>query len=332
MAFNSQLSAQAGAITSWVSATDNLQHVAYIGQNGHVYELYMRVGQQPWRYDDLTAISGAPHAQGGALTSWLSATDNNQHVVYIGHDQHLYVNFMRVGQQPWQFDDLTAISGCPPALLAPPMSQLTSWVSASDNLQHVAYLSSDQIYEVFKRVGGQPWSYAGPSLDAGAIFGVASSALTSWVSPADNVQHIACDLWQEPGELEQMSVRELLMPVGEPPWTSNFIAFNDGDNVVTALTSWVSVTDQLQHIAYIRTADVIENYTKMGSRSWSSAFPTLDSGSPPAANYALTSWVSATDNLQHMAYIGQDNHVYELYAKVGVPPWNFDDITLIASQ
>ena len=36
--------------------------VAYVGQNGHVYELYMHVGQQPWQFDDVTAISGAPIA------------------------------------------------------------------------------------------------------------------------------------------------------------------------------------------------------------------------------------------------------------------------------
>ena len=42
MALDSQLLAQDGALTSWLSATDNLQHVEYIGQNGHVHDFTRR--------------------------------------------------------------------------------------------------------------------------------------------------------------------------------------------------------------------------------------------------------------------------------------------------
>jgi hypothetical protein len=37
-----------------MSTTDNKQHIAYVGGNGHVYELYMQPGGPPWAFDDAT--------------------------------------------------------------------------------------------------------------------------------------------------------------------------------------------------------------------------------------------------------------------------------------
>jgi hypothetical protein len=122
--------AQNGAITSWISSTDNTYHIAYIGQDGHVDEIYQSANGSA-AFDDLTEISGAPHhAQGGALTSWVLTTDNLQHVAYIGDDGHVYELYMPVGQQSWQQDDLTAISGAPHHAQS---GALTSWVSTTGN-------------------------------------------------------------------------------------------------------------------------------------------------------------------------------------------------------
>ena len=211
--------AQGGALTSWVSSTDNVQHVAYIGDDGHVYETYMPVGQQPWAYDDLTQISGAPHhAQGGALTSWVSSTDNVQHVAYIGDDGHVYETYMPVGQQPWAYDDLTQISGAPHHAQG---GALTSWVSSTDNVQHVAYIGDDgHVYETYMPVGQQPWAYDDATNTNGAIL-PESGALTSWFSAMDKTQHIAY-LGQGGGLLFSGGHPDALsMRVGQLPWHFN---------------------------------------------------------------------------------------------------------------
>jgi hypothetical protein len=41
-------------MTSWVSSTDNVQHIAYIGRNGHVEELRAKIGAGGvnWAVDD----------------------------------------------------------------------------------------------------------------------------------------------------------------------------------------------------------------------------------------------------------------------------------------
>jgi hypothetical protein len=101
--------AQGGALTSWVSSTDNLQHIAYIDRNGHIDELYLKIGAggASWAFDEPTVISGAPLAQGGALTSWVSSTDNLQHIAYIDRNGHVDELFLKIGAggASWKFDD-----------------------------------------------------------------------------------------------------------------------------------------------------------------------------------------------------------------------------------
>jgi photosystem II stability/assembly factor-like uncharacterized protein len=125
--------AQGGALTSWVSSGDNVQHMAYIDTRGHIIELYMPVGQPPWRgYADVHDQAGAPLAQGGALTSWVSSGDNVQHLVYIDRRGHIIELYMPVGQPPWRpYADVHDQTGAPTAQ----GGALTSWVSSGDNLQ-----------------------------------------------------------------------------------------------------------------------------------------------------------------------------------------------------
>jgi hypothetical protein len=101
--------AQGGALTSWVSSGDNVQHLSYIDTRGHIIELYMPVGQPPWRpYSDPHDQAGAPAAQGGALMSWVSSGDNVQHLVFIDGRGHIIELYMTVGQPPWNpYNDVT---------------------------------------------------------------------------------------------------------------------------------------------------------------------------------------------------------------------------------
>ena len=158
---NPSISAEAPAagwpgLTSWVSPTDNLQHIAYIDANGNVQELYKHPGDQPWSWDEPSRIAGAPGAQGGALTSWFSTTDNMQHIAYIDSGGHVQELYMHPGQQPWNWDEPSRIAGAPGAQ----GGALTSWVSTTDNMQHIAYIDSGGfIEELYMHPGQQPWAY-----------------------------------------------------------------------------------------------------------------------------------------------------------------------------
>jgi hypothetical protein len=151
---------QGSALTSWVSSTDNKQHIAYIGPNGDVYELYMSVGVQPWRWDNVTTTSGAPPAQqGSGLTSWISTTDDKQHIAYIGKNGHVYELYMPVGVQPWHWDDATANQ---PLSYPPRDGGLTSWISnaVQPAYQQIAYIGTDSnVYLLLMPAGQPPWRW-----------------------------------------------------------------------------------------------------------------------------------------------------------------------------
>jgi hypothetical protein len=322
LAFAASPLAQRGALTSWLSTTDNVQHIAYIGQNGHIYELYMHPGQQPWGEDDVTGTAGAPAAQSGALTSWLSASDNLQHIAYIGQNGHVYELYMHPGQQPWGVDDVTGTAGAPAAQ----SGALTSFLSTSDNVQHIAYIGQNgHVYELYMHPGQQPWGVDDVTGTAGAP-AAQSGALTSWLSTSDNVQHIAYV-----GPYGQ--VYELYMHPGQQPWGVDDVTGTAGAPAAQsgALTSFLSTSDNVQHIAYIgQNGHVYELYMHPGQQPWGVDDVTGTAGAPAAQSGALTSWLSTSDNLQHIAYVGPYGQVYELYMHPGQQPWGVDNVTGIA--
>ncbi len=73
---------------------DRSQHVNFIDENGHVHELYRSPDPAAqWVDNDLTAIAGAPQAE-GSLQAY-SQEDGSQHVNFIdikGDVHELYLN------------------------------------------------------------------------------------------------------------------------------------------------------------------------------------------------------------------------------------------------
>ena len=205
--------AQAGALTSWWSTSDNLQHIAYIDRNGHVQDCYMQPGNYPWRVYDVSNDASPPRPQAGALTSWWSTSDNTQHIAYIdgnGHVQELYV---RPGQPPWQSRDVIDDIKAPRGQWAQ-AGALTTWWSPVDGLRHIAYIDRNgHIQDCYMQPGNYPWRVYDVSNDASPPKPFAG-ALTSWWSFSDNTQHIAyiADI-DDYGFPQELYVRP-----GQPPW------------------------------------------------------------------------------------------------------------------
>jgi hypothetical protein len=272
--------AQGGALTSWTSSPDNLQHIAYIGQDGHVYELYRTEGYLPWQYDIPSSKSGPPDAQRGAITSWVSSLDSRQHIAYIGEDGHVYELYMTARQpwqyQPWQYDDPMAMSRAPDAQ----DGAITSWTTSSDNLQHIAYIGQDgHVYELYMTVGQyglfqRPWQYDDPTAMSRAPH-AQDGAITSWTTSSDNLQHIAY-IGQDG------HVYELYRNEGQPIWPYQSWRYDGPSGISGAplaqggvITSWTTSPDSSQHIAYIgQNGQVCELHMKQGQQPWRYDDPT----------------------------------------------------------
>ncbi len=91
------------------------QHVIYVGSGGDVQELW-RDSQGNWHYGgDLTAITGAPLAD-GQPTGYAFEAQNTQHVHYRGIDGHIHELRWATDTNGWHYyGNLTAITGAPKA-------------------------------------------------------------------------------------------------------------------------------------------------------------------------------------------------------------------------
>jgi hypothetical protein len=127
-------------------------------------------------------------------------------------------------------------------------SDLESWVSVEDNIQHVVYIGNDHVlYELWLKLGGSgAWNKNPLNTDAGAPPPALGSALTSWVSVEDNIQHVVYignddvlyELWLKLGGSGAWNKNPLNTDAGAPapylpPAVETLSAVNVGTSTAT---------------------------------------------------------------------------------------------------
>ena len=48
---------------------------------------------------------------------------------------------------------------------------------------------------------------------------------------------------------------------------------------------------------------------------------------PPISPVAAYYWPQEPVSTEHVIYVGTDHHIYEIYKRVGPPPWNMNDLS-----
>ena len=136
-----------------------VQHVIYRGQDSHIYELYTHANS--WVVNNLTNRPNAALAAGDPK-AYLHDSPNGpvQHVVYRGHDGHIY-ELYTLGD--WVVNNLTQQANAPlPA--GDPFGYIHEGETTT---QHVVYRGHDgNIYELFTL--NNKWVFNDPSRDAKA--------------------------------------------------------------------------------------------------------------------------------------------------------------------
>jgi hypothetical protein len=179
--------------TSWYTRPDNVQHIAYVGTDRMIHELFFRIGtNQGWLHNLPSAAHGAVAvASGTSPTSWYTTADNVQHIAYAGADGLIHELFFQIvgGDGAWRHNLPSAAQGAVP--LAPDTSP-TSWYTTPENIQHIAYAGIDgMIHELFFKIGGDgAWRHNLPSAAPGAVPFRPFTSPTSWYTTPENVQHI----------------------------------------------------------------------------------------------------------------------------------------------
>jgi hypothetical protein len=97
-----------GSLTGFQWATQNSKQVYYVDADGHIIELFVTPAT-PWHATDLTAITGAPQANGRTLFGYEWATQPSKQVYYADTDGHIIELFVTPAT-PWHATDLTSIT------------------------------------------------------------------------------------------------------------------------------------------------------------------------------------------------------------------------------
>lgn len=134
--------ARGASIDGYQTTFNNQQHVNYVGTDNHIHELYYT---NKWAHNDLTVVGGAPNAAPGtAIDGYQTTFNNQQHVNYMGTDNHVHELYYT---NKWAHNDLTAVAGAPAAA---PGSSIDGYQTAFNNQQHVNFVGTDQhIHELY---------------------------------------------------------------------------------------------------------------------------------------------------------------------------------------
>jgi hypothetical protein len=118
--------------------------VAYVTADGHVHELYVRLGEA-WAHADLTAIAGAPSAPGSTLAGYGWKGGSSKQVVFLTGDGQVHELWVR-RNGTWAHADLTQITGAPAAAGSPISAY--SWYTGGS--KQAIYLTADgHVHEMF---------------------------------------------------------------------------------------------------------------------------------------------------------------------------------------
>jgi len=160
------------SLTGYDWSAGGTKQVAYVDEQGHVIELFV-AAEMPWQWADLTALTGAHRSNGAALTGYDWSAGGTKQVAYVDEQGHVIELFVAAGT-PWQWADLTALTGAPLADQRP----LVGYAWSAGGTKQVAYVDEQgHVIELFV-AAGTPWQWAdlttltgAPLADQGTLTG-----------------------------------------------------------------------------------------------------------------------------------------------------------------
>jgi hypothetical protein len=181
------------------AGTDETYHVNYIGNDGHVHELYF-VPKHAWVDNDLTQLAAAVAPNPDTALDGYWGSDDSQHVNYIGNDGHVHELYIAPGRG-WVDNDLTKLADA----VAPNVGSALSGYWGSDNSQHVNFFGADgHVHELYIAPGGG-WVDNDLTALAGAVAPIVGDrALHSYWGngSSQHVSFVGVD-----GDLHQLSIQ-----------------------------------------------------------------------------------------------------------------------------
>ncbi len=141
------------ALAGYAWSAERTKQVAYVDGQGHVIELFVAAGD-PWHWVDLTELTGAPLPSRTALAGYDWTAGGTKQVAYVDGQGHVIELFVAAGN-PWQWVDLTALTGAPLA----EQGSLAGYDRVNRNTKQVVYADGQgHVIELFV-AAGTPWQW-----------------------------------------------------------------------------------------------------------------------------------------------------------------------------
>jgi uncharacterized protein with PIN domain len=300
------------------------QHVFFRGDDDHLHELAISIGDHAWGHYDLTAATGAP-LMAGKPCGYAFEAEKRQHVVYKGADNHIHELAISIGNNAWGHYDLTAGTGAPEAYSDP-----FGYAFEAEKRQHVVFKGSDlHLHELGISIGDHAWGHF--DLTAGTDAPELNASLSGYAFEAEKRQHVFYTGTDD-------HIHELAISIGDHAWGHYDLTAGTGAPLARSkglVCGYPFETEQRQHLLYFSRGDnhLHELASSIGDHAWGDHDLTLATSAPPPAPFnAVTAVLPAgyafeAEKRQHVVYTDGDNHIQELAFSIGDHAWNHYDLT-----
>ncbi len=145
--------------------SDSVNSVVYVGENSHLYEIYLPLNGSTWQHDDLTVASGTPEAA-ASIPSAFIRSDGVNSVQYVGANSQVYELYLPPNGN-WSHGDITTATDATPVGEVGAVPTPAGY-RRSDNTNSMVYCGSDgDIHELYLPLDAPAWSSGNLSAKAG---------------------------------------------------------------------------------------------------------------------------------------------------------------------
>jgi hypothetical protein len=299
------------------------QHVFFRGDDDHLHELAISIGDQSWGHYDLTAATGAP-PMAGAPCGYAFEAERRQHVVYTGADHHLHELAISIGDDAWGHYDLTAATGAPE-----PFSDPWGYAFEAERRQHVVFLGSDRhLHELAISIGDDAWGHYDLTAATGAP--QIAGAPIGYAFEAERRQHV---FYRDVDN----HIQELAISIGDDAWGHYDLTAATGAPLVRGkglLHGYPFEAERRQHLLFFTVDQHLHELAiSIGDNAWGHYDLTLATSAPPPAPLAALSaslpcgYAFEAERRQHVVYADGNDHVQELAISIGDNAWGHYDLT-----
>ena len=332
-ATGSPLAAGGSSLAAFYAKSAGLEHIAYLGTNGHVNFLSYDSSSSSWKFTDPTAATGNTlAASGSSLVAYEDASSfpAKLNLVYVGANQHVYQLSLNGATAAWSNQDLTAATG---NTLAASGTALAAVQGVVNNNGHIIYLGTNaHVYQLWFNASASSWTNQDLTAGTGNTLAASGSALAQFFDSFGG-QHIVY-------LGRNQHVYQLYWNDDTGAWSNQDLTAATGNTLAaagSALTAFLgrvfSNNSDSEDIIYLGTnGHVYQLWFNPSSASWTNqdltTFPPTI-GALAAAGSHITGFVDPNilAGGEHAFYLGTNQHIYQLYHNLGTGTWSNQDLT-----